>query len=75
MAPPLADLALDWCHAKSVTAASTTGNSDRARRADLARWGRAIHESRGQPIATDRALDVEEDLAGLTTADLSSETL
>jgi len=75
MAPPLADLALDWCHAKSVTAASTTGNSDRARRADLARWGRAIHESRGQPVATDRALDVEEDLAGLTTADLSSETL
>ena len=74
-APPLAEVALDWCHAKSVTAASTSGNSDKARRTDLARWGRAIRTSRGEDVddAVQLALDI--DLAELTTRDLSSDGL
>lgn len=75
MAPPLADLALDWCHIKSVTAASTSGNSDRARRSDLSRWARAIRSVRGDEVDADLILDLETDLASLTTADLSSDRL
>lgn len=71
----LTDLALDWCHAKSVTAASTTGNSDRARRSDLSRWARAIRSSRGSEVDHHVGLDIATDLDGLTTSDLSSETL
>ncbi len=70
----LADAALDWCHAKSITAASSSGNSDKARRTDLARWGRAVHEVRGA-TAPDGLLDLEADLDGLSTIDLSSDTL
>jgi integrase/recombinase XerD len=75
VAPPLAEVALDWCHAKSVTAASSSGNSDKARRNDLARWARAIKASRGEHIDEDRLLSVELDLAGLTSKDLSSDSL
>lgn len=71
----LAEVALDWCHAKSVTAASTSGNSDRARRTDLARWGRSIHEVRGTLDEELGQLDVETDLAGLRGDDLTSDTL
>lgn len=60
---------------KSVTAASTSGNSDRARRSDLARWARAIREVRGDQVDDDEMLDIESDLEPLTTADLSSERL
>ena len=75
VAPPLAEVALDWCHAKSVTAASTSGNSDKARRTDLARWGRAIKTSRGEIIDEEILHSLEHDLDGLTTRDLSSESL
>ena len=75
VAPPLAEVALDWCHAKSVTAASTSGNSDKARRTDLARWGRAIKTSRGEIIDEELLHSLEHDLDGLTTRDLSSESL
>jgi site-specific recombinase XerD len=75
VAPPLADLALDWCHVKSITAASTSGNSDRARRSDLARWGRAIREASGEIIDDPGQLDIEDDLAPLSVADLTSEKL
>jgi len=74
-AAPLAEVALDWCHAKSVTAASTSGNSDKARRSDLARWARAIRTARGDSVDEEPLLDIENDLAGLTTIDLSSDTL
>lgn len=72
---PLSEVAEDWCHAKSVTASSTSGNSDKARRTDLAQWGRAIHASRGQDIDDQRQLDIALDLEGLVGADLSSDTL
>lgn len=74
-ASALAEVALDWCHAKSVTAASTSGNSDKARRSDLAQWGRAIATTRGESVDPDALLALEDDLGGLSTADLSSETL
>lgn len=74
-APPLAEVALDWCHAKSVTAASTSGNSDRARRSDLARWGRAIRTARGEAVDDDVQLDLDVDLESLTVRDLSSDGL
>lgn len=75
VAPPLAEVALDWCHAKSVTAASTSGNSDKARRTDLARWGRAIKTARGEHVDEDPLLSLETDLDGLTANDLSSDSL
>lgn len=74
-APPLTEAALDWCHAKSVTAASTSGNSDKARRSDLARWGRAIKTVQGDVVDEDALLDLDDDLAGLSVLDLSSDRL
>lgn len=73
--PLLSEVALDWCHAKSVTAASSSGNSDRARRSDLARWGRALRTVRGDEVDGDVQLDVETDLADLGLQDLSSDRL
>jgi integrase/recombinase XerD len=75
VAPPLAEVALDWCHAKSVTAASSSGNSDKARRTDLARWGRAIKTTRGEQVDEDPLMSLETDLDGLTANDLSSDSL
>ncbi len=75
VAPPLAEVALDWCYVKSVTAASTSGNSDKARRTDLARWGRAIKTSRGEIVDEDALLELDTDLAGLSVRDLSSDGL
>jgi len=74
-AAPLAEVALDWCHAKSVTAASTSGNSDKARRGDLAQWGRAMRLARGEVFDESAQLDLGLDLGPLTVADLSSDTL
>lgn len=58
-----------------MTAASTSGNSDKARRTDLARWGRAIKTSRGEVVDEDQLHDLDDDLGGLTVRDLSSDTL
>lgn len=71
----LVEIALDWCHVKSVTAASTSGNSDKARRSDLARWGRAIRTVMGELVDEDVQLDLEIDLAAIRTADLSADTM
>lgn len=84
----LAQVAQDWCYAKSITAASSTGNSDKARRTDLARWGRTFKEilnieipSAGAPGNTSHGpadeiqLDIETDLDGLKTSDLNSDLL
>ena len=74
VAPPLADLALDWCHVKSITAASTSGNSDRARRSDLARWARAIRASAGDELDDAGQLDIETDLAPVSYTHLTLPT-
>lgn len=71
----LSEVALDWCHAKSITAASTSGNSDKARRSDLARWGRVIRTVRGEAVDEAPQLDLEADLAGLSPSDLSSDVM
>lgn len=74
MSVSLSAAALDWCHAKSITAASSSGNSDKARRTDLARWGRTFREITGHSVADDdTVLDIETDMEGLNVSDLSSE--
>lgn len=73
----LAAAAQDWCHAKSITAASSTGNSDKARRSDLARWGRTFKLIQGLTAEIDKEdlLDLETDLEGLKTSQLSTDLL
>jgi site-specific recombinase XerD len=58
-----------------VTAGTTTGNSDRARRQDLARWGRILRQLTGQDVDETAQLEIDTDLAGLTPATLSVENL
>ena len=70
-APPLPDLAHDFLHAKALTAGTATGNSDRARRQDLARWGRSIRHVTGHDVDDTAPLDVDADLGGLTPPSLS----
>jgi len=72
---PLGELAEDWCRAKAVSDRSTSGNTAKARRTDLARWGRTLRLVRGRPVDEDARLDLELDLEGLTPADLSVETM
>jgi len=74
-APTLPHLAADWLHAKAVTAGTTTGNSDRARHQDLARWGRILRQLAGHDVDETAQFDVEVDLAGLTPRSLSVEHL
>lgn len=73
--PSLPHLAEDWLHAKPVTAGTTTGNSDRARRQDLARWGRVLRQLAGQDVDETAQFDPELDLDGLTPQSLSVEHL
>ena len=70
-APPLPDLAQDFLHAKALTAGTATGNSDRARRQDLARWGRSIRHVTGHDVDDSAPLDVDADLGGLTPLSFS----
>jgi hypothetical protein len=63
-APALPHLAADWLHAKAVTAGTTTGNSDRARRQDLARWGRILRQLAGHDVDETAQFDVEVDPTG-----------
>jgi len=73
--PPLNELAHDWCRAKLVGARSSSGNSDRARRSDLARWGRTIDTVKGRNTEERKGLDIDVDLVGLAPSDLSVETM
>lgn len=73
--PGLDQLGADWCQAKMVGARSASGNSDKARRSDLARWGRTIAMVKGNDVQDRAALDMEVDLAGLHPSDLTVETL
>lgn len=74
-APPLSDLAEEFLHAKAVTADTTTRNSDRARRQDLARWGRTLHRVAGHDVDETTPLDLKIDLDGLTPQCLSVDNL
>jgi len=73
--PPLCDLAEEFLHAKAVTADTTTGNSDRARRQDLARWGRTLHRVTGHDVDETTPLDLKIDLDRLTPESLSVENM
>ena len=66
----LPHLAEDWLTAKAMTAGSTTGNSDRARRQDLARWGRVLRQLDGHDGDGNQPFDIDRDLHGLSTASL-----
>jgi site-specific recombinase XerD len=46
----LPGIAEDWLHARAATAGTATGNSDRARRQDLARCGRILRQLSGEEI-------------------------
>ena len=70
-APALPHLAEDFLHAKALTAGSTTGNSDRARRQDLARWGRTLRIVTGHDVDQTAQLDIETDLQAMTPQSLS----
>ena len=74
-APALPHLAADFLHAKALTAGSTTGNSDRARRQDLARWGRTLRIVTGHNVDATAPLDIEVDLDGLTPQSLSIDNI
>ena len=74
-APALPHLAEDFLHAKALTAGSTTGNSDRARRQDLARWGRTLRSVTGHDVDKTAQLDIETDLQGLTPQSLSIDNI
>lgn len=73
--PALNELAHDWCRAKLVGARSSSGNSDKARRSDLARWGRTIDLVKGRDVDDRDVLDLDVDLAGLRPSDLSVDTM
>lgn len=73
--PALADLAEDWLAAKRVSARTDDpGNSDRARRDDLCRFGRALCEVLGREVPTGR-FELETDLVGIAARDLTSDDL
>lgn len=57
-----------------VGARSSSGNSDKARRTDLARWGRTLLEVKGRQVDESGSL-VLDDLAGLRPSELSVETM
>ncbi|MDQ6838292.1 MAG: tyrosine-type recombinase/integrase [Actinomycetota bacterium] len=77
--PSLVELAEDWLAAKGAMASAAQvqkGHSDRARRGDLARWGRLL--SAGKGIQGDDAvakLDVVADLVLLSVHDLTTERI
>lgn len=80
-APPptqsVAELAEQWLTAKRALESAgqaAKGHSDRARRADLARWGRLLAADQ-HDNAEDSALDVAADLASVTLSDLNTDEL
>ena len=67
------ELAEDWLAAKWVTGRTESVNSDRARRSDLCRWGRALHTSLGRRQDQTGQLDLAVDLAGVRLTDLTAD--
>jgi len=81
-APPLAELAQTWLTAKRAMESSeqaTKGHSDRARHADLARWGQLLTSTSTSadhgPVDVGARLDVASALAHLSLSDLSTDRL
>jgi len=85
-APPLAELARTWLTAKRAMESSeqaTKGHSDRARHADLARWGQLLTSTSTSistsadhgPVDAGARLDVASALARLSLSDLSTDRL
>jgi len=69
------ELAEDWLTLKGAMSSADQakkGHSDRARRSDLARWGRLLSASKGQDDDSEGHLDLAVDLASLSVRDLSS---
>ncbi|MDQ6613405.1 MAG: tyrosine-type recombinase/integrase, partial [Actinomycetota bacterium] len=76
--PSLVELAEDWLAAKGAMASAAQvqkGHSDRARRSDLARWGRLLSSAMGLGDEPEGRLDLAVDLASLSVPDLSSERI
>jgi site-specific recombinase XerD len=77
-APPLAELAQTWLIAKRAMESSeqaTKGHSDRARNADLARWGQLLTSADHGRADVEARLDVASALARLSLSDLSTDRL
>jgi len=79
---PLAELAQTWLIAKRAMESSeqaTKGHSDRARNADLARWGQLLTSASASadhgPVDAGARLDVASALAHLSLSDLSTDRL
>lgn len=79
VAVDLVELADDWLDYKRLREddrQTLLGNSDRARRCDLARWARLILIVTGRPVPDmAEGLDHTRDLASCTLSDLNYETL
>ena len=58
-----------------MAARSGSGNSDSARRQDLARWARTLRTGRGHSVDDGDQLEVGRDLAELTTGDLTTDAI
>jgi len=75
---PLAELARTWLTAKRAMESSeqaTKGHSDRARHADLARWGQLLTSADHGRADAEARLDVASALAHLSLSDLSTDRL
>jgi len=75
---PLAELARTWLTAKRAMESSeqaTKGHSDRARHADLARWGQLLTSADHEPVDAGARLDVASALAHLSLSELSTDRL
>jgi len=75
---PLAELAQTWLTAKRAMESSeqaTKGHSDRARNADLARWGQLLTAADHGPVDAGARLDVASALARLSLSELSTDRL
>ncbi len=75
---PLAELARTWLTAKRAMESSeqaTKGHSDRARHADLARWGQLLTSADHGRADAEARLDVASALAHLSLSELSTDRL
>ncbi len=76
--PSVAELAEQWLTAKRALESAgqaAKGHSDRARRADLARWGRLLTAAQHDPTDEEAGLDVATDLAAVSLTDLRTDEL
>jgi site-specific recombinase XerD len=76
--PSVAELAEQWLTAKRALESAgqaAKGHSDRARRADLARWGRLLTTVEHDSGRADTGLDVATDLAAVSLTDLDTDEL